>query len=188
VVEAHNLHAKYTEPQIVALVDKIFGPAGPATARPTDQELADWGKLVRVANLIEALGVIASEKAITPQVIYKMWGGAILSAWPAWDTAVHRLREYDREPDTFHHFEWISLEIKRISEDRKESRPQATSSVRRAPQAGAAAEPGTTSSALPPFGSGMPNRSASGLPGVVKFAAALVALLLFRRWLRRRSR
>jgi hypothetical protein len=138
IVEAQRLHGRYAETGIVSLVDKLFGPT---KEKPTDNELGDWSKLVQVANSIEALGVLASEEAITPEVIYKMWGGAILTAWPAWDEAIRKLREYDREPDTFEHFEKIAQDMKRISEKRRASRG-ATTSASRAPRADAEAEPG----------------------------------------------
>jgi hypothetical protein len=114
VMEAHRLHARYGEKDILALVDKVFGPGHEAT---TD-ELRDWTQLSLIANLIESLGVLSSERAITPEVVYKMWGGAILSAWPRWNQPVKRLREYDNEPDTFQYFERISLEIRRIRNER----------------------------------------------------------------------
>ena len=81
--QAHALHAAYPERKIIELVDKMFKPG----LQATDDERADWEKLSLVANLIEALGVLCSERAITPEVVYKMWGGAILSAWPKWDEA-----------------------------------------------------------------------------------------------------
>lgn len=120
-VEAHALHGKFTEQDIISLVDRVFAPGN--TAAPND--LSDWSKLTRVANLIESLGVLVSEAAITPEVVYKMWGGAILTAWPKWDKAVTKLREYDGEPDTFVYFEEISLAIRGISEDRRQARASA---------------------------------------------------------------
>jgi hypothetical protein len=116
MVEAIKLHGQYAEPKIVQLIDTIWGPA---KRTPTEDEQRDYAKLILVANMIEALGVLASEKAITPEAIYKMWGGAILSAWPKWDTAINNLRIYDKEPDTFIHFESLAAEIRRISAERK---------------------------------------------------------------------
>jgi hypothetical protein len=118
VVDAIALHGKYTEREIIELVNKMFGPS---EERAKDEELLDGGKLILVANMIETLGVLASEKAITAEVIYKMWGGAILSAWPKWDDAIRNLREYDKQPDTFEHFEWIASEMKRVQRDRRKA-------------------------------------------------------------------
>jgi Domain of unknown function (DUF4760) len=147
VVEAQSVHAKYAETGIVSLVERLFGPT---KVKPTDDELSDWSKIVVVANSIEALGVLASEEAITPETIYKMWGGAILTAWPAWDEAITKLREYDREPDTFEYFEKIAQDMKRISEERRAARGVATSASRD-PQADAEAEPGKNDqSSAPP--------------------------------------
>lgn len=62
VVDAIALHGKYTEREIIELVNKMFGPS---EERAKDEELLDGGKLILVANMIETLGVLASEKAIT---------------------------------------------------------------------------------------------------------------------------
>lgn len=138
MVEAQSLHGKYAETGIVSLVENVFGPT---SQEATDDELGDWSKLALVANFIEALGVLESERVISATVVYKMWGGAILSAWPAWDEAIEKLREYDDEPDTFEHFEKIANEMKRISEKRRASRGS-TTSASRAPGADAEAAPG----------------------------------------------
>lgn len=175
VVEAQSLHAKYAEAGIVSLVDRLFGPT---TVKPTDDELRDWSKLVLVANSIEALGVLASEKAITPKVIYKMWGGAILTAWPAWDEAIRKLREYDRQPDTFEYFEMIARNMKCISDTRRTSR--GTTLASRAPQADAGSEPGkdAQSYALPSdrLVSDVPNSSLLATGQRVRILVMLLAL------------
>jgi hypothetical protein len=56
---------------------------------------------------------------MTPETVYKVWGGAILSAWRKWEEAVKRLRVYDDEPDTFIYFEEIALQMQRISAERR---------------------------------------------------------------------
>jgi hypothetical protein len=114
---AHVLLASYPEDRITKLVDSLFAPG--AEAEATDSDLADWRQLSLLANLIESLGVLCSEKAITPDVVYKMWGGSILAAWPKWDEAVGKLREYEH-PDVFIHFEALGREIQRISAERKQ--------------------------------------------------------------------
>jgi hypothetical protein len=55
---------EFMEAKLVALVDRLFKP-GPHPPPRTESatELATWNQLVRLANLIEALGVLASEKA-----------------------------------------------------------------------------------------------------------------------------
>jgi hypothetical protein len=121
--EAHALHGELTEDKLVALTDRLFKP--PRTRPSTEElekDLTTWNQLVRLANLVEALGVLASEKAIASKTVYKMWGGPILEAWPKWDEAVKRLRRYVEEPDQFQYFEEIAVKMRRISRKRKRRR------------------------------------------------------------------
>lgn len=120
-VEARALYGKgkYNAAAITALVERLFDPEKSASSKDRD----DWAKLGLWANQIEALGVLASEKAITSEVVYKMWGGVILTSWPAWEAAIMRLRDQDEEPDTFQYFEEIYREMERISQSAQKSAP-----------------------------------------------------------------
>jgi hypothetical protein len=128
---------EYTAQDIADLVAKLFGPPGSAV---TADERSDWDMLALWANQVEFIGVLASEKAITPEVIYKMWGGGIQTAWKAWEPAVMRLREYDGEPDTYQYFQEIALKMRKIGRQRERER-LAPSASARDPQAGEEAEP-----------------------------------------------
>ena len=141
-IASQGLHAKLNERDIIDVVDTIFRRSdSPPSAEELTEALETWRQILRVANLIEALGVLVSTNALTSDVVYKMWGGAILSAWSRWDEAVKRLRVYDGEPDTFIHFEEISLKVQEINKQRKQKLP-ATSEYP-APLEREGAEPGT---------------------------------------------
>lgn len=93
------------ESGIVDLVTTLHKPAQPPA---TKEQLDTYYALTTVANLIETIGALASEKALTRKVIYKMWGGVITGSWQAWDTAIPLLREFQKDPDIYHHFEKIA--------------------------------------------------------------------------------
>lgn len=140
VVESIRLHTEYPADRLGALVAKMFGPSRDIAS--LDERRA-WSKLALWANLIESMGVLVSEKTITPRVVYKMWGGGILAAWSSWELAVRDLRVYDDEPDTFQYFEEIALAMRTISDQRKRELQwrAATASDRRERRAEAEAEP-----------------------------------------------
>jgi hypothetical protein len=115
VIEANHLHSSYGGTKIAELVKIMFAPG----EEPEQKDIDDWAQLALVANLIETLGVLASEKAVTAEVVYKMWGGAILTAWPKWEEAIGLLRKYDNEPDTFIYFEAIATDIRRIRDEHR---------------------------------------------------------------------
>ncbi|MGH2845072.1 MAG: DUF4760 domain-containing protein [Thermoleophilaceae bacterium] len=180
--ESHALHGQLTEETLVALTDRLFKTPAPRIAGEDHAEdLKTWNQAVRVANLIEALGVLVSTRALTSKVVYKMWGGAILEAWPKWDKAVKLLRHHENQPDQFQYLEEISLEMQRISRKRKR-KLATTSSDPRDPQAAEEWDLGRNAhSSLPPKA----NHSAPD----TRLAWALTALVLLSAcygWVRRR--
>jgi hypothetical protein len=101
IATSMKLYGKYTDKALADLVTKMFGPGDD---RPTDQELSDYESLAASANLIEMIGVLCDEGAITEDVVYKIWGGSIVTVWRAWGEALPKLREDLDEADVFVHF------------------------------------------------------------------------------------
>jgi hypothetical protein len=172
IVESIRFHPEYPSDKLAALVDRLHGPADEL---PTDED--DWSRLVVWANLIEAMGVLASVHAITEDVIYEMWGGGILKAWGSWERAVFKIREYDGQPETFLHFQELARAVQGINRSRLE---RAIASEY-ASRAAAAAEPGKDvqqSSAPPPssLAGDVPNRSASGTRRGLRLLMMLIVL------------
>jgi Domain of unknown function (DUF4760) len=122
IVDAIVLHRRYTDRKLADLVRAVFDPAA---EQPSDEQYADWSSLARWANLIESMGVLASEGVVTPDLIYKLWGGGILEAWSRWQIAVQDLRSYDGEPDTFQYFEELAAAMQAINEQRRALRAAA---------------------------------------------------------------
>jgi hypothetical protein len=178
--EAHALHGQLTEENLIALTDRLFEtPSGRPSHKGLEEDLKSWSTLVRVANLIEALGILVSEGALTSEVVYKMWGGPILEAWPKWDEAVKRLRRYIKEPDQFIYFEKIALEMQEINAARKNL--AATTSASRDPQAAAEADLETSESSLPPQ-SAVPKSNKSLTRNLTTGFVAVVAVSTLVRW------
>lgn len=189
VVESIRLHTEYNADRLAALAERMFGPSH-EIATPDERKV--WSKLALWANLIESMGVLVSEKTITPRVVYKMWGGGILAAWSSWERAVRDVRVYDDEPDTFQYFEEIALAMRRISDERKRVLQwrSATASDRRERRAEAEAEPEKyVPSSAPPSRSvtrDVPDSSASVTRRV--FRPLLVLLIASALWRIFRSR
>jgi Domain of unknown function (DUF4760) len=140
VVDSRMLSGEYSEKGIVALIDKLFGPGD---EKPTEKELADFSTLALVPNLIESMGVLVSEEAITNEVVYKMWGGPILSAWDTWQDAITKLREHDGQPDTFEYFEALARAMRKINEERKQRKASGGPAASSGPRVAVGSEPGT---------------------------------------------
>lgn len=97
---------------ISQLLDRLY-PADPLAplASTGDRELAY--KLFRWPTLIDTIGVLASEKAISSEVVYKMWGPQIVYAWAVWAEPVQRLRDLEGLSITYRYFEELALVMDR---------------------------------------------------------------------------
>lgn len=103
------LYSRYTETGILNLVEKVYGTTGGAS----EEELEDFYALLALPNLVETLAVMEHEGTISLEVIDRMWGGTIVSAWVAWEQPVTRMRQLlPGEPTTYQHFETLVVALK----------------------------------------------------------------------------
>jgi hypothetical protein len=107
---------------VVNLIERLYPPpGGPAITR---QDLSLYYILGRWPSLIEAIGVLHAQGAISSEVVYAMWGPGIVSAWSLWEEPVKRLRELEGYPGSFFYFEKLAglmrieyeKEMKNVSE------------------------------------------------------------------------
>jgi hypothetical protein len=103
-----NLYWKYPRDELAELVERLHGSAQRDVSA---QELADYEKLKEAVNLVETIGVLRADKALTTEVIYRTWGGTIYALWLSWETALPKLRKHLGEPDTLRGFEAVALDI-----------------------------------------------------------------------------
>ena len=84
ILEAIRLQRIYKADRIAQLVDAMFGPE---TEQASEDEETAWATLAPWPNLIESVGVLCEVKAITPKVVYKMWG---VRSWKRGETGKQR--------------------------------------------------------------------------------------------------
>jgi hypothetical protein len=73
------------------------------------KDLELYYELQRWPSLIEAIGVLRNQRAISTEVVFKMWGPAIASAWVAWRDPVEKLRQLRYgDPSAFRYFEALA--------------------------------------------------------------------------------
>jgi hypothetical protein len=99
-----KLYREYADAGIASLIEKLYE----SDEDPTEAENDDFDLLIRWPNLIEMIGALEAKNVIDPDVIYTMWGGAIINAWEAWDESVAKLRNVSGYPDTYGNFERIA--------------------------------------------------------------------------------
>ena len=96
--------SEYGPTGLIELLERVYeaDPTKPAASRG---DLDLLYRLLAFPDLIEMIGVLVSEKAISTDVVYKMWGPQIITAWDSWRQPVARLRELEGYSITFRYFE-----------------------------------------------------------------------------------
>lgn len=92
------------------LIETLWPPgiSWPPGIEQDEADLDDWYRLSIYPNVIEAFGVFLSERVISPEVIYKMWGPGIISAWQEWEEPVQRLRDITETEESWRHFQEVA--------------------------------------------------------------------------------
>lgn len=92
VVESLQMLGAYENEELVALVKRLYDDEG---SEPTEDDLKAYSTLAAAPNLIDMIGVLESERVITAELVYKMWGPLIADTWLGWRDAVTELQKTD---------------------------------------------------------------------------------------------
>jgi hypothetical protein len=124
---AQDLHLELGKGGILALIKRVFEIQSKDEA-PTDEEKAEletYGHLLALPDLIDLIGVLESEGVISAQVVHKMWGPLILSAWEAWGAAkegggLTELRSHYQQyaDETYAYFESLAKKMEALEQRR----------------------------------------------------------------------
>jgi hypothetical protein len=124
-VESRQLYSVRKASELAELVDRLYPPVGVANPKqPSADEVELFQKLVRWPALIETVGVLREHGAISTEVIFKMWGYSIASAWETWRDAAEILRQRASYPGTFEFFEDLAVAMQKQA--RKKAKGTAT--------------------------------------------------------------
>jgi len=115
--ESRLLFSQYSDSALLALIDRIYDPARPQfpSALQRTQRAADlvaFGKLLVQPTLIESLGLLEKEGAISRGVIYELWGPPIVSTWMAWRTPIRAMRDAENREGVFACFYNLASEMR----------------------------------------------------------------------------
>jgi hypothetical protein len=141
-VESMMAYSAHGPSGISALARRLYG-ASEKEPPASEDDLRLFNTLNRWPSLIETIGVLNSEGAISSEVVYKMWGPGIVAAWKAWSAPVDTLRALDGYPaSTFPYFQKLAGEIENRMAAEKKGREEdrlAASELRRKSEAEASA-------------------------------------------------
>jgi hypothetical protein len=107
--------------EIPRLLDNLVPPPREDEA-DYERDLATWYKLSIYPNLIDAIGVLERENALSVELIDELWGSNIVDAWNLWTQPVVRLRTLTEVEDVWSQFEGIADRLATYRERRTWSR------------------------------------------------------------------
>jgi hypothetical protein len=108
VLESAKLFREWDSGGTIKLIDALW--ADP-TKKPDSRDLETWYKLSIYPNLIETIAVFVSENVISEEVVVKLWGPSIMSAWREWREPVFHLREITKTPEDWRYFEALGVRM-----------------------------------------------------------------------------
>jgi hypothetical protein len=121
--DARRRTGDYDAAALLGLVRRVYLPAPTAT---DEERLADVDELFRLGrwvNLLETIGVLFREKALSDRVIFRLWGGQIVSAWTKWEKPVVWMRDWERRPGIYENFQCVDERMRKmLARELKKSR------------------------------------------------------------------
>lgn len=122
VLESVELFRVWDSEGATKLIDALWGegagkPENEGDLAAYSADLASWYKLSVYPNLIETIGVFLDEDVITEDVVYKMWGPSIATAWREWREPVLHLRKVTNTPEVWFWFEAVGIRMARCAAD-----------------------------------------------------------------------
>lgn len=133
IADSRKLFGQLSREDLVGVVERVYRPISEGrswwhsfleavfVAEDTAaRQLADFQTLTAWPNLIETIGVLEADGAISQDVIHQMWGGGIIGAWDGWRDAIRAMRTHSGRPTTYQNFErlydaMMNLEPGRVS-------------------------------------------------------------------------
>ena len=119
------LFSEYGKENLAELVERIYG-ADP----PSGDDVETFWQLAAFPMLLEQIGVLHAERAISTRVVYRMWGAGIAAAWESWKDTIVRIRTLERRKGVYEAFEELAGTMR--AEIEKREKPTSTASGRAA--------------------------------------------------------
>lgn len=121
IIRSASVAAEYTPAGILALFERLYAPkpkrAGWRCRRRRERDLAVYFNVFLYANLLESIGLLLEEEAISPNVIYRLWGAEIVGAWQdTFEEPVGFLRQAQQDPGIYHAFEQLAVTMALLHE------------------------------------------------------------------------
>jgi hypothetical protein len=113
--------------EVLALFRRLYEPPPSRTREEFDRDLRESTRLLVWPNFLETIGVLHSTGTVSTDVVYRMWGYGVISAWRSWAPIVEEFRSGPQgHPATFRHFETLGKVMEAYAIELGEPFPPAT--------------------------------------------------------------
>jgi hypothetical protein len=96
------------------LVLRIYRPDPSSTEAERLADVEELFRLGRWLNVLETVGVLYTEKALSDKVIFKLWAGQLVSAWAKWEPTILTMRDLERRPGIYENFEKLENRMRQL--------------------------------------------------------------------------
>lgn len=110
--ESRELEGDYDVAGILSLIESVYKPPAGATVAAQKAGVAVFFKLQASLNLMETIGVLYAEDAISGRVIFRLWGASIVQTWDRWDQPIRRMRDLEKRLGIYRYFELLARDMK----------------------------------------------------------------------------
>jgi hypothetical protein len=112
VIESVKLSSMHSVEGVTELLERLYADQpdrlDDSERQRRSEDLDLYAKLFIWPNLLETIGGLYSAGAISAEVVYKMWGAEVVSAWDTWEKSVYRLRELEKDAGTYRNFQELA--------------------------------------------------------------------------------
>jgi hypothetical protein len=128
IIESSSLGAQHASAGILEVINRLYSPppkrAGWRYRRSRQKDLDLYFRLFLWPNLLESIGCLLAEGAISETVVSRLWGAEIVGGWETFEAPVNRLRELQRDLGIYDYFENLAERMVPLYEARRGAWPR----------------------------------------------------------------
>lgn len=116
IKDSRTRNAAMSADEIFNLAVRAYLPMGSAGR---DQARTEFFELWPWLNVIETIGALNREGAISDKTVFRMWGMSVAEAWDKWEEPVALMRVEARRRGIYRNFEELATKMRKLLDREK---------------------------------------------------------------------